>query len=356
MLIAHDKLHTIVQGIVEANGSEPEEAEIVASHLVRANLTGHDSHGVGMIPMYVLIRMMDNLKPNTPARLVSDEGAILRFEGDRGYGQRVAREAMAAGIARAKETGIALVSLANSHHIGRVGTYGEMAIEAGLVSLHFVNVVDHAPLVAPFRGTDSRYGTNPICIAIPGGDTSEPILCDMATSKIALGKVRVAMNKGEQVEDATLLDKHGVPTNDPSVMFVEPRGALLAIGAHKGYALAFMCELLAGVLTGGGTIQPGNERHNSIINHMFAVIVDPAKLVDLPWMRREIDAVVEYFLASPAQNADEPVLKPGDPERISEADRRANGIEIDETTWKEIVEMGEASGYGQDKIDAVLAG
>ena len=162
MLIAHDKLQRIVQSIVEGTGSKAEEAQIVASHLVRANLTGHDSHGVGMIPMYVLIHMMGNLKPNTPARLVSDEGSILRFDGDRGYGQRVAREAMAKGIERAKETGLALVSLANSHHIGRVGTYGEQALAEGLISIHFVNVVDHAPLVAPFRGSDARYGTNPV--------------------------------------------------------------------------------------------------------------------------------------------------------------------------------------------------
>ena len=356
MLIGPDKLHKIVRQIIEAGGSAPEEADIVTSHLVRANLTGHDSHGVGMVPAYIFILQMGLLKPNTPVRLVDDHGSILRFEGDRGYGQRVAREAMAQGIERAKQNGLALVSLANAHHIGRVGTYGEQALAEGLISLHFVNVVDHSPLVAPFRGADARFGTNPVCIAVPGGDTAEPVLLDMATSKIALGKVRVMMNKGEDVPDDTLLDKHGEPTNDPKVMFDEPRGALLAIGEHKGYGLAFMCELLAGVMTGGGTIQPGNERHNSIINHMMAVIVDPAKLVDQTWMRKEIDAVVDYFLASPAQNQDEPVLKPGDPERLLEAERRAGGIPIDDTTWGEIVQAGEAVGFGKDKIEAVVNG
>ena len=355
MLIDHTRLHRIVEGILRAGGSDADEAEIVAAHLVRANLTGHDSHGVGMIPAYVAIRQMGLLHPNTPARLVADAGGILRFEGDRGYGQRVAREAMAAGIERAKEIGLALVSLANAHHIGRIGTYGEQAIAAGLVSLHFVNVVDHAPLVAPFRGADARYGTNPVCIAMPGGETSEPILLDMATSKIALGKVRVAMNKGEQVAPGILLDGAGQPTSDPSVMFEEPRGALIAMGDHKGYGLAFMCELLAGVLTGGGTIQPGHERQNSIINHMFAVLVDPAKLVDLAWMRREIDAMVGYFLASPARTAGEPVLKPGDPERLCDAERRTAGIAIDETTWREIRAAGDAAGFSAADIDAVLA-
>lgn len=356
MLIDHAKLQKVAEGILRASGSDADEAEIVAAHLVRANLTGHDSHGVGMIPAYMLNRRNGLLCPNTPARLVADAGGILRFEGDRGYGQRVALEAMAAGIERAKETGLVLVSLANAHHIGRIGMYGEQAIAAGLVSLHFVNVVDHAPLVAPFRGADARFGTNPICIAVPGGEMSEPILLDMATSKIALGKARVAMNKGDEVAPDRLLGPNGQPTKDPSVMFEEPRGALIAMGDHKGYGLAFMCELLAGVLTGGGTIQPGHARQNSIVNHMFAVIVDPAKLVDFVWMQREVDAVVDYFLASPQRTAGEPVLKPGDPERMTAADRQANGIPVDDTTWREIGLAGDDVGFGAADIEAVLGG
>ncbi len=356
MLISPDRLQNVVEAILTGGGSTAEEAEIVASHLVRANLTGHDSHGVGMVPAYVFIQHMDLLKPNTSVKLLSDDGAILRFDGGRGYGQVVAREAMVQTIERAKETGIALMSLANAHHIGRVGTYGEQALAAGMVSIHFVNVVDHSPLVAPFRGSDARFGTNPICIAVPGGNKTENILLDMATSKVALGKVRVAMNKGEHVAPGTLLDKTGAPSSDPSVMFEEPRGALLTIGAHKGYGLAFMAEVLAGVLTGGGTIQPGNERHNSIINHMIAIVIDPSRLGDRQWMASEIDAMVDYFKASPAQNPDEPVLSPGDPERISEADRRANGIPIDDTTWGEIKEAAKANGIDAAAFEAMVAG
>lgn len=354
MLIAPDKLQKVVEAILMGGGSTAEEAELVAWHLVRANLTGHDSHGVGMVPAYVFIQHMDLLKPNTNVKLVKDDGAILRFDGGRGYGQIVARQAMEQTIARAKETGLALMSLANAHHIGRVGTYGEQALAAGMVSIHFANVVDHSPLVAPFRGSDSRFGTNPICIAVPGGEKTDDILLDMATSKVALGKVRVAMNKGEQVAPDTLLDKTGQPTTDPGVMFDEPRGALLAIGAHKGYGLAFMAEVLAGVLTGGGTIQPGNKRHNSIINHMLAIVIDPARLGDGDWMRAEIDAMVDYFKASPEQTPGVPVLSPGDPERIMEAERRANGIPIDETTWGEIVEVAKANGVSAEQIAEIV--
>lgn len=354
MLISPEKLKKVVEAVLMGGGSSAGEADIVATHLVRANLTGHDSHGVGMVPAYVFIQHMDLLKPNTSVELVKDDGAILRFDGGRGYGQVVAREAMDQTIERAKDTGIALMSLANAHHIGRVGTYGEQALAAGMVSIHFANVVDHSPLVAPFGGTDSRFGTNPICIAVPGGNKTDDILLDMATSKVALGKVRVAMNKDEQMEPDTLLDKTGAPTTDPAVMFEEPRGALLAIGAHKGYGLAFMAEVLAGVLTGGGTIQPANKRHNSIINHMFAIVIDPGRLGDREWMRSEIDAMVDYFKASPEQTPGVPVLSPGDAERISEAERRASGIEVDDKTWSEIVEAAKANGVSEEQIEGMV--
>ena len=140
----------------------------MAGHLVDANLAGHDSHGVSLIPHYVRHLKEGLVVPNTTAKVVKDDGPFLMFDGQRGFGRRMAGEAMAAAIARTRETGVAVMTLANSHHIGRVGAYGELASAAGLVSIHFVNVADHGGLVAPFRGTDSRFSTNPVCIGMPG--------------------------------------------------------------------------------------------------------------------------------------------------------------------------------------------
>ena len=125
---------------------------------------------------------------------------MIVYDGERAWGQIAAREATLIGIAKARETGVAVVALRNPHHIGRVGKYGEMCAEAGLVSFHFVNVTDARPAVAPWRGTDARFSTNPVCIAIPGPEPERPIILDMATSVVAMGKVRVARNKGEQIE------------------------------------------------------------------------------------------------------------------------------------------------------------
>jgi uncharacterized oxidoreductase len=350
-----DRLRTLTSAILQSGGSAAQEADLVADHLVQANLAGHDSHGVGMIPAYVRHLQAGLVVPNTRAKVVKDDGSTLMFDGARGYGRCVAGEAMAAAISRCRQMGVVAVTLANAHHIGRIGAYGELASGAGLVSLHFVNVTDHRPLVAPFRGTDARFVTNPVCIAVPGTDRQPPLILDMATSAVAMGKVRVARNEGKPVDEGVLIDSTGRPTRDPHVMYREPPGALLPFGGHKGYALAVLTEVLAGGLSGGPTIQPGNVRAGGTINNMFAVLIDPARLAGVEWLRREIDGFVEYVKASPAAEPNASVLVPGDPERAARAERARRGIEIDATTWEEILQAGEKVGLSRAQAQALLA-
>ena len=350
-----DRLCRVTSAILQAGGSAREEADLVADHLVAANLAGHDSHGVGMIPTYVRHLRGGLVVPNTRATLVKDEGAMLMFDGQRGYGRCVGGEAMEAAIARCRQTGVVALTLANAHHIGRVGAYGEIASGAGLVSLHFVNVADHRGLVAPFRGTDARFSTNPVCIALPGTDRTPPLLLDMATSAIAMGKVRVARNEGKPVLGDVLMDPLGQPTTDPHVMYSDPHGALRTFGGHKGYALAIVTELLAGALSGGPTIQPGNPRKGGTINNMLAILLDPARLAGVQWLHREIDGVADYVKASPPADAAAPVLLPGDPERAAREERGRAGITVDPTTWQEILEAGEAVGLPRADAERLVA-
>jgi uncharacterized oxidoreductase len=334
-IIDSDRLTGIVHRVFAAAGSDEAEAKIVAEHLVEANLRGHDSHGIGLIANY--LRNLGNGKAavNEKGHVVSDAGSMIVYDGARGWGQIVAREATLLGIARAKETGVAVVALRNAHHIGRVGTYGEMCAAAGLVSISFVNITDQRPAVAPWRGSDARFGTNPVTIAIPGPTPDRPIIADMATSRIAMGKVRVARNKGEEIAPGTLLDADGQPTNDPNVMYRRPRGALLTFAEHKGYALAFICEILAGAVTGSGTMRPERQEDASVTNGMLLFVVDPARLTEPGWLTEEIRAMTDYVTASPPRRAGEPVLIPGDPERLMRARRIAEGVPIDEETWRE---------------------
>ncbi|HYS15818.1 MAG TPA: Ldh family oxidoreductase, partial [Candidatus Binatia bacterium] len=209
--------------------------------------------------------------------------------------------------------------------------------------------------VAPFRGTDARFVTNPVCIAVPGTDRHAPLLLDMATSAVAMGKIRVAKNEGKPAPEGALIDAKGRPTRDPNVMYSEPHGALLPFGGHKGYALAVMTELLATALTGGPSIQPGNQRMGGVVNNMFTMLVDPARLAGVDWLRREIDGFIDYVKASPPVDPKLPVLVPGEPERIAQAERSRTGIEVDPTTWAEILAAAEAVGMARAEAAAMGA-
>ncbi|WP_295479512.1 Ldh family oxidoreductase, partial [uncultured Sutterella sp.] len=172
------ELRNAAEKWLSATGSNAYEAKVVADHLVNANLRGHDSHGVGMIAIYRDFIQDGRLKPNTAPRLLNDRGSILQFAGDRGYGQRIGHDATEQAIARAKETGLCLYTIANTCHLGRIGTYGEQCADAGMVSLHFVNVQHFQPLVAPWGGSDARFGTNPFCCAIPATEKNGRFILD----------------------------------------------------------------------------------------------------------------------------------------------------------------------------------
>jgi hydroxycarboxylate dehydrogenase B len=271
----------------------------------------------------------------------------LMLDGNAGYGQVMAFEAMRLGVERASEHGVAVVGLANSHHIGRIGHWAEQCVAEGYVSIHFVNVISK-PVVAPFGGRDARFVTNPFCVGIPMPD-GESILLDFATSRIAMGKVRVAFNKGEQLKPDTLLDAAGEPTNDPGSLFAEPSGAILPFGEHKGYGMAVVCEILGGALAGGLTLHSRPTRR-SIINNMLTFIVDPRRLGTAERLAREAMAFAEWVRASPPMAGIDRVRLAGEPEREWRR-ARAAAIPIDATTWTQIIDAAAHVGVAREQVE-----
>jgi uncharacterized oxidoreductase len=341
---SHRRLRELATRLLAAAGAAEPDAAVVADHLVDANLAGHDSHGVGMLPQYLRAIRGGLLDPRAHAALEDRGGAVLAADGRRGFGQVVAREAIAAAMERARATGVAVVALRNAFHVGRVGAYGEQAAAAGLASLHFANVVGHGPVVAPFGGTRARLSTNPVCVALPGAGGAEPFVLDFATSALALGKIRVALNRGERLPPGVLVDHRGLPTTDPATMFPEPRGAILPFGLHKGYGLALACELLAGALAGGGTLATVAPEPGRIGNNLLSFVLDPARLPGAGALGTELPAAIGYVKGSPPADPAAPVLVAGEPERASRARRLAAGIPIERATWEELVEAGRSLG------------
>lgn len=355
MVDAND-LRTILRDIVAASGSLGEEPDLVASNLVHANLTGHDSHGVGMLPRYIRCLRTGELKANQHAEIITDKGCILVVDGHAGYGQVIGREAMDLGIERARSNGVCVLAIRRSFHLGRIGAWGERCAASGLVSMHHVNVVGHDGIVAPFGGSDGRYSTNPYCCALPAAGNTPAVVLDFATSVMAHGKIRVARNKGERLPEGVLLDRFGQPTCDPNDLFTKPTGAILPFGGYKGYGLALINELLAGVLSGGGTCRPEtNSPNDTVLNNMLSVIIDPSRLVSPEWYDAETDTTLAYVKASPPRNPEEPLLIPGEPERLLFAERSRHGIPIDNHTWPELLQTARDLGLDPKHIKIIAA-
>ena len=343
-----------IEAIALASGSEPAEARLVAENLVTANLVGHDSHGIGMMPRYVEAVLEGGLHPNRKVEVRLDGGSLLALDGGAGYGQSIGLQATRMAIERAKKHGVAIMVLGNSHHLGRIGHWAEMAVAEGLVSIHFVNVQSFAR-VAPFAGADRRFGTNPVCIGIPlAGEP--PFVLDMATSAVAQGKLRVAHNKRVKIPLGWLIDDQGNPTDDPKWGVIAPLGAMSCFGEHKGYGLAVACELLGGALTGGGVTDYDNKTQRRVLNGMISIVIDPARLGTEEKFRKDAKSFLAWLRASRAAPGHDRVRIAGEPEREYKEKRLRDGIPVDDETWKEIRAAAQKLKLSAEKIDALARG
>ena len=339
MILSAERLEPAVAAIFRAAGSPEREAGLIARHLVEADLRGHGSHGIGVVPGYVAAAGRGDLVLGRDLAVIVDVRALLLCDGGRGAGQVMAHDAMALAIERAAAHGTCVLALRDSYHVGRIGHWAEQCAAAGLVSVHFVNVPG-AAVVAAFGGTAGRLGTNPFAAGFPRPG-ADPIVVDFATSRLAYGKVRVAHAKGEPVPPGTLLDAAGRPTTDPADLFAVPAGVLLPFGEHKGFGLALACELLAGALTGGRT-QDGTP--GLMLNSMLSVVVSPEALGTAAAYRSSLDTVAAWL------RSEEGVRLPGEPETETRSRRLREGIPIDPTTWAAVEAAAASVGVGIDAL------
>jgi hydroxycarboxylate dehydrogenase B len=332
--------------------SSAEEARRIATYLTTANLTGHDSHGVIRVPVYIRWKKMGSIVPNQNAEVVVDTPSLAVIDGKFGYGQTVAPQAVKIGIEKCRKAGLAAVALRNAGHIGRVGDWAEMAAAEDLVSVHFVNAAGSV-LVAPYGGVERRLSTAPYCVGIPRSGHG-PIVLDFATSIVAEGKVLVASRGGKKLPQGALIDLDGTLSEDPTVLYgpytpdgprdhSKGQGAIRAFGEHKGSGLALICELIGGALTGTGATGP-NRR---FANGMFAIYVDPKVVDPANFFDGEIARYITYFKnTKPAVGVDE-VLIPGEPEARMRAERTRNGVPLTDDTWAAIVNTARDLGVSE---------
>ena len=329
------RLREAVAAIFAAAGCDEAEGARIARYLVEANLTGHDSHGIIRVPRYVHWLDSGTVQAGRSIRIVMDAGAIALLDGDHGFGQTIGEQAVMLGVEKAREHGVSVVGLRNSGHLGRIGDWAELAAAEGLISIHFVNTSGLGMLVAPFGGTERRMSTNPIGIGVPMPD-GPPLVLDCATSIVAEGKVLVALNGGKPLPEGALIERDGTLTADPGAIYGSLDGtqphdqrtgsaAVRAMGEHKGSGISFMCELLAGALTGGGCGKAGQK---TLENNMLSIMLAPERFGTETQLWPEIDRYIEFVRSARKAPGHDRIRLPGEPEEEMRAERRANGVPL----------------------------
>lgn len=352
------RLSALVSATFRAAGCDDAEAERIARYLVRANLTGHDSHGVIRVPRY-LDWMADGwLRPGQNVTVVTDNAVMAVLDGNHGFGQTIGPQAVRIGIDKAAAQGASVIALRHSGHLGRIGEWAEMAVDAGLVSIHLVNVAGSL-LVAPFGGAERRMATNPVAIGVPLPDRP-PIVLDFATSMVAEGKALVAYDGGKPLPPNSLIDNDGNMTGDPAVFYgprqpgkrADPRsgkGAIRAMGEHKGSGLSFLIELLAGAFTGSGCAGPGPR---TVANGMLSIYLTPEAFDTEGGFADEVKRYIDFVKSAKPAEPDGEVLVPGEPERRARAARERDGVPLADETWRSIVAAARQAGVSEADIGA----
>ncbi|MCD7781638.1 MAG: Ldh family oxidoreductase [Methanosphaera sp.] len=244
MKISVENETKLIKEILEAYDVKPNEATIVAEVITDGDIKGFSTHGLGRFPQYIKSINAGTIKTEGDYEIEKESAASAVINGNHKFGHYVTVKAMDLAIKKASETGVGIIGIHDSNHYGIAGYYSDLASLQDMIGIVISNT---EPAMAPFGGKKALLGTNPITISIPTDDIHNYICVDMATSITARGKLLEAKRKNEEIPEGLALDKDGNPTTDPEAGL---EGSILPFGGFKGYALAFMFELLAGPLVG----------------------------------------------------------------------------------------------------------
>lgn len=335
--ISPGELSRFVRETLCAAGVSFDAAALTASSLVAANLRGVDSHGVRLLPTYLVQLRAGDLDAAASGCVVSESGGCLLYDAQNGIGQVTAAKCCDHAVRLAASNGIGFVTARNANHFGAAAYWGSRIAAYDAIAMVACNA---SRLVAPWQGREPRMGTNPVCIALPG-----PWLLDMSTTAVAANKIFSALDRKEEtIPDGWALDSSGAPTNDPREGM---KGSVLPLGGpvagHKGSGLAAAVEILTAVLAGGamaGEIGSMRQRGKPVgVSHMFLAIEVERFLPIKEFQARINRFVADLKSSEPAEGYSE-VLVAGETERRIERERRENGIPLPPEVWEALLRAG----------------
>ena len=337
-IFAAATLEKFAAGLLEASRVPAGKARLVAECLVDASLRGVDSHGVQLLTFYLHQLADGRVDADAEGRVVSETGAVMVYDGRNGLGQAISAVCSDHAVRLARDHGVGVVVSRESNHFGAAAVWGPRIAASGMIGIVFCNA---SPAVPPWQGKDPRWGTNPICVAVPGGAW----LLDMATTTVAMGQIYKARLAGKDtIPPGWAMDGEGVPTTSVDSAI---RGLLMPLGGYKGSGLAMMVEILCAVLSGGAIAQElGGLRikDRPFRVSQFFLALDVARFLPLEeFERRMQDLVTQAKSARPAPGYDE-VLVAGEAEWRAETERRRDGIPLSDGLWRDLCAWAERLG------------
>ncbi|MCG6122486.1 MAG: Ldh family oxidoreductase [Microvirga sp.] len=322
--IQRDELAQAVAFILERAGAAPDIAAEVADNLSEADLVGRPSHGARLTSDYVRRLNAGEVDGRARPILEREDGAILRVRGESAFGQIVGSFSAREGVRAAKTHGIAAVAVTGASHLGRNGKWAEIAAEAGVASLHFINSPLAPTSITPHGGAQSRLTSNPVAFGVPHPD-GDHFVADFGVGAVSVNAVKQASENGERLSQACLFDAQGDLTDDPAAFLAGDR-RMLGFGGHKGFAIAVLAEMMAGLVGGGGPHL--GDAGAATINNLFSIYIDVTRLDASGGYDEGMRSLTGWIVSSPPLDEASPVVLPGQRGRATRARHEREGVPV----------------------------
>jgi len=336
MKVQSNRLKEVAVHILRGLNATEEEATLVAESLVRADMRGTDTHGVTYLKLLADRVDMQMIHLPTPLKVIKEDVATGLIDGGNGLGQVAAHRAMTMSIEKARCCGVGCCLVRNTNNIGFLGFYTMMAAEKGMVGIIMTNA---AAAISPWGGAEAFFGTNPLSIAVPGDSEETAIVLDMSSSLVARGKIRRAQRLKESIPQGWAFDETGSPTIDPAAAL---KGTLAPMGGPKGYGLAVMVDVLAGMMSGskyGTGVRTFHQPEGPTGVGVCCMAIDVERFMPVNAFKGLIRSYAESIRGSRKAKGVSRIYLPGEIESEKEKTSSKEGIEINAETAKNLSQL-----------------
>lgn len=336
MKITYEQEKKLTKAIFIACGMNEADAEIAGAGITHSDFTGVYSHGMSRLTGYMKLFNKGAYNPNPDIKVLKDEGSMVELDCDRGLGIINVSRAYDMLLPKARANGIAICTGRESSNIGCGSYYGWKSAQDDMIIILACNTYLS---MAPYGGADRLIGTNPIIASVP--TSGNPVVMDISTSGVAFGKIQAFRREGKTLPEGWSNDFNGKPTTDPNEAYT-----VLPIAKHKGYGLAVMVDLIAGLLGGAKALSGIGVGANQEPEHtgFCLIMIDPSKFMPIDEFKASTDAYVKEIKESRLADGVEEIFLPGEPEFRTFEKYKAEGVEVSDALARDLANFAAVLG------------